>query len=1487
MMVTVVLAAIVATSAYGSTVSSASLTGGTGTVTVGGIVYAKQGGALSLTVTTSSDTKCVDVTGAFTAHQQSSTAKSSWTFSGFTAPAGDGAQSVNIVATPNFNAQNKCTGSSGSGSASYILDNTGPAVTASLAPASNAAGWNNSNQVGITWSANDGSGSGVASGPTPATDSRSGNTDGTPFTSTATDRLGNVGNGSVVVKLDKVSPNVTASYPAANANGWYSGPVTVSFTCFDPPPSDNANAHGSGIKSCSGPQTISTNGGTATGTAVDNADNSKSTTAGPFQIDSLPPSLSGAPTTSPNSVGWYNGNVTIHWTCSDTPSGIAGSCPADSMISSEGTGLKATASVSDKAGNTTTAQSSPGVNIDKTAPTTGISGTSNSWVNGDVTVTLAPTDNLSGVASTSYSIDGGPAQSGTSFTLAAEGDHTVTFFSTDKAGNAEAAQTANVKIDKSAPTIGHSFMPLSYTDGAWSNVDVKVSFSCADTLSGVASCTAPVTKSAEGAAQQVVGTATDNAGNSATDTAIVSIDKTPPTINASADRAANAAGWYSDDVIVSFSCADTLSGIATCAAAKTLGEGADQSTSGMATDKAGNSASDSVSGINVDKTAPSLSGAATTQPNANGWYQADVAIAWTCSDALSGIPTGGCPADSTITGEGDNLSATESVSDKAENSASASVNGIKIDRFAPATSASVPAPLDSGWYAGPVQVTLSAIDKLSGVNATYYSVDGGVTQAYSGPFTVSGGGKHTVAFWSKDNAANVEDNTAPQNSITLKIDNIPPTITGDRTPANANGWNNGPVTVAFTCSDAESGIAGCTEPVTLSNEGAAQFVTGNAADNAGNTAEATVNSINIDLTNPDITGQLPDPSGIDANGAKWYTGDVSVNWLCSDGLSAIDGACPSNSTISGEGRGLGAGPVSVSDKAGNTSSASVSDVNIDRKGPSISGGPTTQPNGEGWYSGLVKVGFSCADPALADNSAGSGVANCPSDVDVTDEGANLSVTSAPAKDYAGNSTPGKTVGGINIDNTAPVSSDRVDCTLVNGYCNGSSPVSMTINASDPVPSGVVGVSGVKEIRYSKDGGTTWTTATGNSVSVPLTLSASGTATVTYYAVDKAGNAEGKHADSINYDGTAPTLTHTLTPAANAADWSNANTLVHFSATDDPGGSGVDPSSVTPDKTYIDETAGQTITGTAKDVAANQGSDSFTFKLDKTNPTISAAVSPANPDGSNGWYVHAVSISYTCADPAAANGAASGVAVCPDKVTLSQNGANQSATRSVFDYADNSASKTVSGINIDMEKPTLTIGGVKDDAIYVLGNVPTPTCSATDSYSGVASCVGTVSGGLGNGVGTFTYKATATDRAGNSVTQSVTYRVIYNVPNGVPFFLQPINDTAHTASTTLSIFKAGQTVPVKFQLKNSAGRIVQANSAPVWQTPAKGNLMTSSVNDDSFTTTGDSGSNFRWDSAAQQYIYNWNTSSTPAGYYWKIGVKLDDGQSYYTDIGLRK
>jgi hypothetical protein len=1582
-------------------------------------------------------------------------------------------------------------------------DTTAPTITHTVSPAPNAAGWNKADAT-VTFNCSD-SASGVkscvADGTSPASASKTitAETNGTLVSGTATDNANNTATDAVTVKIDKTVPTISASRsPAANADGWNNTDVTVSFTCND------LGAVASGVKTCPAPVVLSAEGSnlSASGTAADNADNnSAAASITGVKIDKTAPVLNGN-----FSSGWHTGDVTVSWTCTDALSGPAAQ-PADTVATGEGSNLSATATCTDKAGNSTTTTVN-GIQIDRHAPTTGISGTSNDWVSGDVTVSFSATDNLSGVASTSFSVDGGGFQSGTSVLLSTEGDHTIVFYSTDNAGNVEDPQTVHVKIDKTAPTIGHVFTPSTYADGAWTNQSVTVTFECADQGgSGVASCADPVTRSAEGEAQHVTGTATDSAGNSATDTAIVSIDKTPPTVAASSDRPANGAGWYDDDVTVTFDCDDALSGVATCPDPTVLGEGANQSASGSATDNAGNSASDGVSGVDVDKTAPvlngsflpgwhtddvtvnwtctdalsgpagqpadsivsgeganlsatatcydkagnsttktvsgiqidrtapatgvsvsgtlhggwyqagvdvdltatdnlsgvdktyysldggaaqlysaavpvaadgthtltywstdkagnvedetgnsvtlkidktppTLNGVATTAPNGNGWYSDDVTVHWTCSDATSGID-GACPDDSVVGGEGDDLSASASVSDVAGNSTSKTVSGIQIDRTPPVTLGSVPAANGNGWYKSAVQVTLNADDNLSGVTATKFAVDGGAAQSYSGPFSFGAEGVHEIEFWSVDAAGNIEaagapitlhiDKTAPvttvinpispdsgwfvesgipfafdakdvdgsgidatyytidggsaqtygdpftqnlstgvhnvtywsvdlagneeahatTNTIEVKVDTIAPDVTATRSPAaNAFGWNNTSVDVKFACTDADSGIdgiAGCGPDQTVAAEGAGQQVTGYTQDVAGNDNSTVVDDINIDKTKPSLVGT---PT-TDANAAGWYKGDATIAWTGTDGLSGIDpSTAPANSVITGEGSNLGAS-ASVSDKAGNSTTASVAGIKIDRTAPVISGGPTTSPNGAGWYRDSVTVDFTCTDNL-------SGVAECPTSKVVSGDGANQSVTSDPASDKAGNEASGKTVGGINIDGSAPSTTANNQCTKVNGWCTGST-ASVVLTATDQA-----GLSGVKAIHYKIDGGAEQVAA-GATKTVSVPLDGSGAGKVAYWAVDNAGNAEAANEVSLKWDNIAPTVTHTLSPPANANDWNKSDVTVHFTAKDDDAGSGV--ASVTPDQVISSETSGLLVTGTATDTAGNAGTDSVTVRLDKTAPIITGAV-VGGTLGNNGWYVGPVKIHFTCSD------ALSGVATCPDDVTLTGNGANQSATGTVTDKAGNSASATVSGISIDKEPPTITNVNV-DNGDYTLGAVPAATCTAADSYSGLVSCNVVVTGGSASGVGTFNYTATATDKAGNKSTQTGSYKVRYAFDG----FLQPINDTAHQVGLATSVFKAGSTVPVKFQLKNSSGQVVQAATAPVWLTPVKGGAMSMPIDETVQTVTADSGTTFRYDATAQQYIYNWKTP-TPGGSYYQIGVKLADGQVYYVNIGLR-
>ena len=186
-------------------------------------------------------------------------------------------------------------------------------------------------------------------------------------------------------------------------------------------------------------------------------------------------------------------------------------------------------------------------------------------------------------------------------------------------------------------------------------------------------------------------TATDGSNRTSPPaTATFNIDTDKPTIGAAATTSPNAAGWYKANVTVHFTCTDALSGIPanTCPADQVLSsEGsAVSSTARTVTDVAGNVSDPSnIVTAKIDKTVPTISAAATTSPNAAGWYRSDVTVRFTCADALSGIAPGACPADQTLSSEGTAVtSTTQTVLDVAGNSSSASNTvTVKIDKTAP------------------------------------------------------------------------------------------------------------------------------------------------------------------------------------------------------------------------------------------------------------------------------------------------------------------------------------------------------------------------------------------------------------------------------------------------------------------------------------------------------------------------------------------------------------------------------------------------------------------------------------------------------------------------------------------------------------------------------------------------------------------------------------------------------------------------------------
>jgi RHS repeat-associated protein len=407
-------------------------------------------------------------------------------------------------------------------------------------------------------------------------------------------------------------------------------------------------------------------------------------------------------------------------------------------------------------------------------------------------------------------------------------------------------------VDTDPPKVSASASPAADSFG-WNNINAVVTFTCSDQTSGIASCPTPVTVSTEGASQIISGTAADRAGNTASASVTINLDKTAPTITAISTPPANSFGWNNTGVTVNFTCADALSGIATCTpAASQLNEGANQAASGTALDKAGNSANATVL-VNIDKTPPAITANAFPAANAAGWNNRDVTVSFSCSDLLSGMAV--CPSASTISTEGANQIASGTAADKAGNNATASAT-VNVDKTPPSITASAtPAANAAGWNNSDVTEAFSCTDALSGVVSCPTSQ------------VVSAEGSNQVISGS---ATDIAGNTASTSTM-ISLDKTPPVLSVSA-PSNGDTVSTASLTVAGTASDSLSGIAGVACNGIAATLQAGSFncaltltaglnpISVIATDVAGNTASQ---SLSVTLSSgPAITGFNPESASV-------------------------------------------------------------------------------------------------------------------------------------------------------------------------------------------------------------------------------------------------------------------------------------------------------------------------------------------------------------------------------------------------------------------------------------------------------------------------------------------------------------------------------------------------------------------------------------------------------------------------------------------------
>jgi hypothetical protein len=294
------------------------------------------------------------------------------------------------------------------------------------------------------------------------------------------------------------------------------------------------------------------------------------------------------------------------------------------------------------------------------------------------------------------------------------------------------------------------------------------------------------------------------------------------------------------------------------------------------------------------------------------------------------------------------------------------------------------------------------------------------------------------------------------------------------------------------------------------------------------------------------------------------------------------------------------------------------------------------------------------------------------------------------------------------------------------------------------------------------------------------------------------------------------------------------------------------------------------------LAANTATATYTI-VDTGKPTIGHTLTPSTPNGDNGWYTVDVGVDFSCDD---AGG--SGIQSCSGDTTLHE-GANQSVTGTATDWAGNTQTDTVSGIDIDETAPTVSLaGGPSDGSTYYFGDTPLPpTCEASDvpdtsGLAGPCQVAEVVTGNLHDGGEVHTFTASATDNAGNeATTDPVSYTLL---PWTMKGFYQPVD-----MSGVWNTVKGGSTVPLKFEI--FAGSTEKTNTSAVSSFTVKGIPCSAdgTTDDIEFVTTG--GTSLRYDSTAGQFVQNWATPKKP-GTCYTTTMTSQDGSKISANFMLK-
>lgn len=582
-----------------------------------------------------------------------------------------------------------------------------------------------------------------------------------------------------------------------------------------------------------------------------------------------------------------------------------------------------------------------------------------------------------------------------------------------------------------------------------------------------------------------------------------------------------------------------------------------------------------------------------TGPATNKWYNSSQTVSWKVNDVLtSGKPTGiagftqgwdSIPTDSTSMphgGGGDSFydgpqfpnvsvgclslvygaggcgggvaqgchqAQVRAWNNQGWTSGVTSYGPLCYDTVAPVTTTKIiGTPNAKGWYSAPILVALLGSDPGSGnmlgsgLEATYFAVDSSGCvppntancHRYAGDITIQTTGKHTVYFFSHDNAGNYESaRTLPG----VNVDVDPPVTTPLMSPAmNPSGWYTHSVQVTLNATDGlGSGVAStyysldnaaCTPAATASclpytfpftvTAAGAHTLRYFSIDNVGLVETEKSLAFKIDATAP-VTTIARNPQPV----AGWTSTPETLTLSATDSGSGVaniyygvdNPACtyltPTNClvyTVPVVVRTTGQHKFTYfsTDKAGNTDPGAIVAVNVDLTAPVTTAAVSPSPNLYGWNKSAVTVTLNATDAGSGayktyysvDNSAcaPSSTAACTNYYQaIPIAAAGVHQVRYFSVDNVGNLEAANTLN-VKIDETAPTSAAKLTGTVSGtGYAGA---VTVTLSATDAQ-------SGVASIVYNVNRGPAHTYAG------PFKVTFTGTVVVEFAATDKAGNLE--------------------------------------------------------------------------------------------------------------------------------------------------------------------------------------------------------------------------------------------------------------------------------------------------------------------------------------------------------------------------------------------